>query len=143
MTVRPAKTEDSKKVFEFICDLEKIEFDYSVFDKYYTGNLSDKDNIYLVAVDNAGNIIGYVSCHGQILLHHLSKVFEIQELFVDKEYRNQKVRQLLIQTLEDVLKKNNYNFLEVATNVKRLDTHRFYNKCGFKQTHYKFTKKLQ
>ena len=143
MTIRLAKIDDSNKIFEYICDLEETHFDYSAFEKYYKKNLSDKDNIYLIAIDKTDKIVGYLSCHGQILLHHLSKVFEIQELFVEKEYRNKKVGQLLIRTLENILLKNNYTFLEVATNIKRFETHRFYSKCGFKQTHYKFTKNLQ
>ncbi|MFI5163796.1 MAG: GNAT family N-acetyltransferase [Bacteroidia bacterium] len=143
ITVRPAKTKDSKRVFEFICDLEDTIFDYPVFEQYYLINISNKDNIYLVAINNADKVIGYLSCHGQILLHHVSKVFEIHELFVDRNSRNQKVGQLLIEMLEDILRKNNYTFLEVATNLKRMDTHRFYKKCGFNQSHYKFTKRLQ
>jgi PhnO protein len=143
MTVRPAKTEDAKKVFEFICALEETYYDYTVFENYYARNLSNKDNIYLVAVDETNNVIGYLSCHGQILLHHLSIVFEIQELFVEKEYRNHKVGQLLIETVEKKLKDNNYRFLEVTTNINRSDTHRFYKKCGFNKTHYKFTKILE
>ena len=142
MTIRPANRKDSKKIHEFICELEKTKFNYDLFKKQYVSNLADKDNIYLVAVNKTGHVIGYVGCHGQVLLHHASKVFEIQELFVEKEYRNKKVGQLLIEVLEKNLKNSNYHFLEVTTNRKRVNTLRFYNKCGFTKTHYKFTKTL-
>lgn len=117
-------------------------FDNTVFEKYYVANLENKDNIYLIAVNETDQVIGYLSCHGQILLHHMAKVFEIQELFVKENYRSQKVGQLLIQALEEQLKKEGYRFLEVTANIKRLNTHRFYTKCGFEQTHLKFTKTL-
>jgi (aminoalkyl)phosphonate N-acetyltransferase len=143
MTIRQANMEDSERIFKFICELEETDFDYSIFEKYYKANLTNEDNIYLVAVNNNNMVIGYLSCHGQLILHHLSKVFEIQELFVEKEYRNQQIGQRLIEQLEDILKKKNHSFLEVATNIKRLNTHKFYNKCGFTQSHYKFTKTLK
>ena len=142
MTIRFATQKDSKPIHQFLCALEETEFDYSIFEQYYTINISIKDNIYLVAVNESEQVIGYLSCHGQILLHHLSKVFEIQELFVKEEYRNQKVGQLLIQKLEEQLHNGGYKFLEVTTNVKRLNTHRFYSKCDFEKTHFKFTKTL-
>jgi (aminoalkyl)phosphonate N-acetyltransferase len=143
MTVRSATLKDAQKIWEFICELENTVFDFSTFQQYYKNNLSNNDIIYLVAVNEAGFPVGFISCHGQVLLHHLSKVFEIQELFVSKEHRNNNIGQLLIETLERRLKNSNYHFLEVTTNVKRIDTHRFYAKCGFERTHYKFTKILE
>jgi PhnO protein len=142
MIIRFAKDEDSREIFRLICELEETEFEYVVFEGYYRENICNKDYIYLVAADDGGEVIGYLSCHGQILLHHMAKVFEIQELFVKENYRNQKVGQLLIQSLEEQLKKEGYRFLEVTANIKRLNTHRFYIKCGFVQTHLKFTKTL-
>jgi PhnO protein len=142
MIIRFANEKDSKSIHQFICALEERDFDYTVFEQYFATNISNKDNIYLVAVNETDLVIGYLSCHGQILLHHLSKVFEIQELFVMEEYRNRKVGQLLIKKLEEQLSNSCHKFLEVTTNLKRLNTHRFYSKCGFEKTHLKFTKSL-
>lgn len=133
---------DSNSIFQFICTLEETKLDYPVFRRYYSANLKNKDTIYLVAVNEVNEVIGYLSCHGQILLHHLSKVFEIQELFVKEEYRNMNIGLRLIEVLEEYLRKDGYRFLEVTTNVNRKATHRFYSKCGFEQTHLKFTKTL-
>ena len=141
MTTREALKDDCKTVYKFICELEDTVFIYSDFEQYYFRNIDNPDIIYLVAESN-GIVIGFLSCHGQYLLHHMEKVWEIQELFVHEQYRSKKAGQMLIETIEDILLEKNYRYLEVASNIKRTDAHRFYLKNGFGQTHYRFTKTL-
>jgi (aminoalkyl)phosphonate N-acetyltransferase len=143
MKIRRAELNDSEKIFEFICELENVHFDYEVFLPLYKSNIANTENIYLLAVDESNKILGYISSHGQFLLHHNSKVYEIQELFVDSEYRNQKIGENLVNEVEKIITARGSYFLEVTTNHDRIDTHRFYKKCGFEQTHVKFTKNLE
>ncbi len=137
--VRAARPEDCKSIYDFVCDLEENEFDYSTFESLYLRNISSPENIYLVSEGN-GSISGYISCHGQVLLHHCARVFEIQELFVIQEFRNNGIGQLLVENLESRLSKLDYESLEVTANSKREKTHDFYKKMGFEFTHQKFTK---
>ena len=96
----------------------------------------------MILTDSNNLPIGYISCYGQILLHHCSMVFEIQEFFIKKEYRNQQLGTQLLLALENRLKEINISFLEVSANNIRLQTHRFYEKNGFKETHKKFFKQI-
>lgn len=141
MEIRGALKEDAKTVYRFMCELEDTQFDYSQFEENYFKILDNPNTIYMVAEED-DKVIGLLSCHGQFLLHHMDMVFEIQELYVDEDYRSQKAGQLLIERLEAILKEQGYKFLEVASNIKRTDAHRFYLKNGFGQTHYRFTKTL-
>lgn len=140
ITVRPARNEDVATIFSFINTLEETDFDFLIFQEFYQQNISGKDNIYLVAVDANQQVVGYLSCHGQVLLHHLGKVFEIQEMFVDEQYRSRGIGALLIQSLTAILEQQDYKMLEVTTNIKRTATQEFYRRNGFQQTHLKFTK---
>ena len=70
-----------------MCALEENDFEYAVFENIFTRNISHPENVYLVA-EMDGIISGYISCHGQYLLHHGGLVFEIQELYVKQEFRN-------------------------------------------------------
>ena len=142
MTTRFATQEDVRVVYEFINELEDTVFDYDTFEKYYFQNLENKNNIYLVATDTVKNVIGFCSCHGQMLLHHQCMVFEIQELFVSPDYRDKKVGRFLLQALEDILKQQGHELLEVTSNKRRTEAHRFYINNGFAESHFKFTKKL-
>jgi PhnO protein len=124
----------------FISDLEETHFDYSLFQRQYADNLMDKNNIYRVALDEKEQVVGYISCHGQVLLHHAGKVFEIQELYVEEAYRNKGVGKLLVQSLEEALATEDYRSLEVTVNTRRAKAIEFYKECGFEQTHVKFVK---
>jgi PhnO protein len=138
--VRQAEIQDAKRIFEFLCELEKKTFNYQEFYLNYRNTIFDNNNIYLVAADQNNYVIGYISCHGQILLHHNGMVFEVQELFVLPVYRKHGIGTMLIKALETQLAKREFQCLEVTANVERKDSHDFYLKKGFEQTHYKFTR---
>jgi|SRR5579859_5446992 len=137
--VRRARKTDCKWIYKFICDLEQCIFEYNAFENIYIRNIGNPENIYLVS--EADELIsGYISCHGQFLLHHAGRVLEIQELYVVEEFRSKGIGQLLIQSLESALIDLDYKSLEVTANSKREKTHGFYKKLGFEFTHLKFTK---
>src|SRR4051812_16393111 len=96
--VRHAGANDVEEVYRFVCDLEETIFDPQAFHQYFLYNIEDPKNIYLVAVDEE-EVIGYLSCHGQLLLHHMNWVYEIQELFVDKPYRGNGVGKMLVRAI--------------------------------------------
>ncbi len=141
MNIRPAEKKDAKTIFGFIQELEEAAFDYLLFQQYYAMNLANENYIYLVA-EVGDEVVGYISCHGQILLHHVDKVFEIHELFVKENYRKVNIGKRLVESLEAWLRRKSYRLLEVTPNIKRVHAHRFYVNNGFEQTHLKFTKIL-
>lgn len=140
MEIRLATIADLPSIYAFICDLEEQTFDFDLFQQYYRQNISEKNNIYLVAVDGNQLPVGYISCHGQLLLHHLGMVYEIQEMFVDPLHRGQGIGHQLIEALETRLRDRECRSLEVTTNAKRASTQEFYAACGFAKSHVKFTK---
>ena len=139
--IRKATENDKKIVYDLICQLENTLFEYSIFEKFYLKNLQDSTIIYLIAEDKE-KTLGFLSCHGQPLLHHLSIVYEIQELVVKSEYKGQYIGTKLIEFLERLLSENTTEalLLEVTANKKREQSHNFYKKNGFKETNFKFTK---
>lgn len=139
--IRKASKNDNLAVYDLICQLENTIFEYSIFEKFYLTNLQNPTIIYLVA-EQKGKVIGLLSCHGQPLLHHLSIVYEIQELVITSENRGNNIGIKLIEFLEQLLLKDNQKsiLLEVTANKKRTQSHDFYKKNGFAETHFKFTK---
>lgn len=140
MQIRLANITDLPSIYAFICDLEEQTFDFDLFQRYYRQNISEGNNIYLVAADSNDIPIGYISCHGQLLLHHLGMVYEIQEMFVDPVHRGQGIGSRLLEALETRLRERECRSLEVTTNAKRTATQEFYSSCGFNKSHVKFTK---
>ncbi len=138
--VRNATIDDVDAIYKQICSLSEKSLDPVIFEHYYAKNLRSNDNIYLVA-ESAGSVIGFLSCHGQLLLHHTAPVYEIQELFVEPSYRSAGVGKQLMDALIARLSQREYDSLELTSSIKRVDAHRFYLRYGFAQSHLKFTMK--
>lgn len=140
--IRPAIVHDVDTVFSFISHLEERTFDFNRFKEKYSDNLGREEVIYLVAVNETDDVVGFISCHGQELLHHEGLVFEIQEMYIARNYRDNGIGKALFAALVEKLGKAECESLEVTTHVKRTDAKRFYMKLGFVQTHLKFVKEL-
>ena len=137
--IREARLSDCTFIYGFVCSLEDTEFDFALFQSIFIENLENKHNIYLVALANK-EPVGFLSCHSQLLLHHNSRIGEIQELYVDESFRSKRIGQTLLYQLEIIAIQRGFAGLEVTSNKKRLQAHRFYKKIGFKDSHFKFTK---
>lgn len=140
--IRKAKLADMLTVYEQICDLEGKVLIKNVFQKKFYLNVSNKNIIYLIATLKNKEIVGFISCHIQELLHHDKRVAEIQELYVNKKYRNQGIGRILVNSAFIKLKRKNCESFEVTAKNKRRNTHKFYSKIGLQQSHLKFVKKI-
>jgi (aminoalkyl)phosphonate N-acetyltransferase len=139
--VRPALPFDFKIILSFINQLESTDFTEQELRRIYLNNLSTINNYYWVAT-NENEVVGFVSCHSQNLLHHGGLVGEVQELYVSHEYRGKSVGKLLLDKIKELALRDGFVQLEVATNVHRSLAQNFYAKEGFVQTHHKFVFKM-
>ncbi len=142
ITIDKVTINDLDHIYGFISLLEGKSFDKKKFQKIFSKNISDKNNVYLIARIEKKSV-GFISCHCQHLLHHCSLVGEIQELFVIENYRNLGIGQNLINTLKIVLLEKGVNQLEVTSNLKRDMAKLFYENSGFMHTHRKFVSNLK
>jgi len=141
--IRPVTTTDAHSIWTLVCALEEQIFDYQLLERLLAQNLQQPDYIYLLAEDAQGETYGYISCHGQILLHHMGMVYEIQELVVTSEARGRGIGKQLVDALEEILQTRACTSLEVTSSTRRMDAHRFYDACGFIASHVKFTRQVK
>lgn len=141
ITCSPASLKDREQIYEMISDLEGVSLNKREFNKIFAANIVDSDIFYLAA-RHEGQLIGFAGLHIQKLLHHTGKIAELQELYVSPLNRGQGIGTQLLNKLKSIAKKNGCKNFEVACNLKRVDTHRFYLREGLKQTHYKFVEAL-
>lgn len=139
VTIRPTSLTDGPTIYAFLCELENQPLDRSAFDAIFTRNLNTQTVYYRVA-ELAGEVIGFVSCHVQYLLHHTGLVGEIQELYVRPDCRNLQIGRQLLTALEAELIPAGLASLEVTTNQQRADAIRFYKSLAFRPTHVKLVK---
>lgn len=142
VTIRLATAEDFETIFHFINLLEETVFEKSAQKVLFTANIANPDVIYLLAVTE-NQIVGFLSCHIQNLLHHGGKVGEIQEMFVAENARSLGAGKELIDALKTMAKAKNVLQLEVTSSFKREAAHRFYERENFNFTHKKFVHLLK
>lgn len=141
MEIRKANSNDCKEIFEIINELEYHTLDYSAFKEVF--NLLINSNaltMFVAQID--GKIVGNLNLRIEPQLHHAANVAEVVELAVDLNYRNQKIGSKLFIHAIEYAKNNGCVVINVSSNIKRKDAHRFYQHQGLEITHYTLTKKI-
>ena len=135
--IRKAEKEDVHKVYNLICQLKENKLDKNIFLMKFTKNLKESSIEYWLLEFKLDALltVGFVSIHGNNLLHHDDIVYEIQEFIIDTSHRGKGLGTLLINFISARFGRNP---LELASNKSRINTKKFYEKRGFKNTHNKF-----
>ncbi|WP_166921149.1 GNAT family N-acetyltransferase [Flavobacterium poyangense] len=136
--IRKIESQDLGFVYKSICELENEILDFEIFEEIFNENISNPNNVYLIA-ENEKEYLGFISFHTQKLLHHCGLVGEIQEFFIDKSCRGQGIGRQLIIKIMLYASQNHLKSIEVATNRKRVENVLIYENLGFDLTHNKFT----
>lgn len=66
----------------------------------------------------------------------------IDDLIVNKNYRNKGIGNLLLQNVINYAKEQNCETVELKSNINNEKSHKLYEKLGFKKQHYAFKKVL-
>lgn len=137
MEISVATADQIDEIYKLICELEDQQLCKVDFNNSFLSNILNKDVYYFVAIQK-GCIIGFISLHVQCLLHHTSKIAEIQELIVSEQSQAKGVGHMLFEKAKEVAIENNCLQLEVCCNIKRITSHEFYKRQGMANNHYKF-----
>lgn len=136
--IRKIQNQDLDFVYKSICELENEVFDFEIFSTIFNSNVSNLNNVYLIA-ENENKSLGFISFHTQNLLHHCGLVGEIQEFFIDKNHRGKGIGRKLVDEILKYAEENNLKSIEVTTNKKRIENVAIYENLGFTLSHNKFT----
>ena len=138
-TIRQAVESDATTIKCLLEELENRVFDQAVFDRIYAEYLEAPLTLMQVAIHGEDEMVGFISCKGQSLLHHEGLVFEIQELIVTAAYQGKGIGRKLVAALKPDLARLGAMSLEVTSNKRRKEAHAFYQSVGFLNSHEKFT----
>ena len=140
LTIRKAASEDFDEVYKLICELVGSPvgaISYSSLKEIYQANLlSDIKGQYLAELSD--EIVGFISLTFDMRLSEGGKVAVIDELVVKEKQRSKGIGTALVEYAIMLAKSNCCCMVEVATNLRREDTHRFYEKKGFVKNGYRF-----
>lgn len=139
--IRQASCADLPAVYQLICTLEETVFPKELFTWGYDAMMANPNHVILVA-EAEGRIIGALHLRMEFQLHHCENIAEIMELVVDVKYRSHGIGKQLLAAAETAARKRHCQILEVTSNRKRKKAHKFYQREGMKNTHYKFVKQI-
>lgn len=139
--MRKSEKKDCRAVYDLICDMENKQLPYVVFEEMYQNQLMRED-MYCLIREKDGKVTAMLNLRFEEQLHHCEKIAEIMEFVVDAGYRNAGVGKEVLAEACKVALENGCSQIEVACNQLRKDTHRFYEREGMHNFHYKFSKRL-
>lgn len=140
--IRRAVPTDLEAIYSLICELEDTALPRMAFGNIYIEQLNNKNYVCLVYEED-GKVTGVLNMRYEYQLHHAERISEITEFIIEEAYRDKGIGRQLYEyaCLEAV--KCGCAQIEAASNLKRLDAHRFYLRVGMIKSHYKFTKPLK
>jgi PhnO protein len=138
-TIRHAVESDAAAVKGLLEELENRAFGQAGFDRIFAEYLQTPLTLMKVAVHGEDEIVGFISCKGQSLLHHEGLVFEVQEMVVTSAHQGKGIGRKMVDEICEEVKYLGAKSLEVTSNKRRKEAHAFYQSVGFKNSHEKFT----
>ena len=84
---RKATAEDTKAVYDLICDMEAKLLPYDAFSDIFEKQVMD-DDYYCLLREEDGKVISELNLRFEMQLHHADRIAEIMEFAVDPGYRN-------------------------------------------------------
>lgn len=146
--VRKAKYSDSKDVSRLIKQLEPklTNKDLKKVREIFKAIIEKENYLNKVAIlrnkENREKIIGFISLVFNLAIHDLGLVATINEIVIDKNYRNKKVGSILLENAIGDAESRGCTEMEVSSSMERKDAHIFYKKHGFEEVGKFFALKI-
>lgn len=87
-----------------------------------------------------GDVVGVITWHVTPVLHRPAPVGRITFLQVDEGSQRKGIGRALVEAAEARLAKHGCKLIEVTSNVKLTQAHKFYRALGFERTSFRFAK---
>ncbi len=104
-------------------------------------NFEHKDYRIFVAKEN-NVVIAFAELHFSHFIHEKNKRARLTSFCVDEHFRNKNIGKHFLDFLEEFCFEYNILRIELTSNIKRLDAHRFYEKNGYLFMSKRFYKEI-
>ena len=146
LRIRTASPNDIPILLGLLYDLgrpkPKKDSDVDIFRKLTKNYLKNSDKRILVAEFDAMKIVGMVSLMFLPRLNQTNVELYIPELVVLEKYHGQGIGRKLIESCVSIAKKEKCYRIRLESGNRREESHKFYNRLGFTQSAFSFTKNL-
>lgn len=138
---RKSDQKDCKAIYELICDLEETKLSYDRFSEIYSRQVCD-DRYYCLLCEENNSVIGVLNIRFEEQLHHAERIAEILEFAVNKDYRSRGIGKEMLAKACSIAENKGCLQIEAASSRRRRAAHRFYEREGMQNNHFKYSKRL-
>ncbi|HYV07283.1 MAG TPA: GNAT family N-acetyltransferase [Blastocatellia bacterium] len=138
--IRPATERDAVEIARLLTTLGHSTTVESIVTRW--NEWRGEGNLALVASSPDGALAGLVTLHHMLVLHRPLPVGRITALIVDPSSRGRGIGRALVAAAEEALTRSGCGLLEITSNQRLTDAHRFYERLGYEQTSTRFAKAL-
>ncbi len=137
---RKAEEKDLNKIIQMLADdflgnhRENLEDGIS-YQKAFDEIFADKNN-FLAVVEFENEVIATIHLTlMRFLTRKAVRRMNIESVRVKTKYTNQGIGRYMMQKAIEFAKENDARIIQLTTDKRRLDVHRFYEKLGFEASH--------
>ncbi|HSN15778.1 MAG TPA: GNAT family N-acetyltransferase, partial [Anaeromyxobacteraceae bacterium] len=96
----------------------------------------------VVVAEMDGKVVAVMTLHLTPELHRARPIGRVTALVVDESVRGSGVGAEMMEEAERILREDGAGLLELTSNMRRVDAHRFYERLGYQKTSFRFAKEL-
>jgi len=110
----------------------KQKSNIEIVKKFIQERLDNNESVIFVALDSYDNRpIGFTQLYPKYSSVRVIKNWILNDLYVDKEYRNKAIGKNLIKTVMDFARQSGAKFIELSTAVDNYTAQSLYEQVGF------------
>ena len=141
MIVRNAVSKDYKELMALYDAFMEVDRYASLSKDSFQKVIASKRNFVLIAEDKA-RLAGFITASARIVVRYPQPIMQVDELYVDPDFREHGLGKKLIQAIEDIAYENNWHRIYIESGYKYTIAHKFYEKNGYEKQGYYFKKVL-
>ena len=138
--IRMAKSTDAMALSALLTQLGYPATEVSCAD---TIKAYSKEGYKMLMLEMEGKVTGFISLHSYVTPHLPGATGRITAFCVDEKARGRGLGTRLLEAAEQYFKDFNCFKIEVTSNSKRTETHRYYLNLGYQETSRHFVKFLK
>ncbi|HTM96541.1 MAG TPA: GNAT family N-acetyltransferase [Croceibacterium sp.] len=137
--IRRAELRDAEALARLIGQLGYEASRGEVADRLAT---MDAEGRAVLVAERDGTVIGCLTTSAMRVLHRPAPVGRISMMVVDEALRSQGIGAALVRAAEELLAARGCTMVEVTSNFKRTEAHRFYETLGYERTSVRLAKEI-
>ena len=139
--IRLATMLDASRIQYLIADLG---FDHSTqFIETKLQQLLESNNDIIIVYEQDAKVVGLITLHFAVQLAFAGDIMSIGYMVVDEACRGEQVGKKLEEYAYKIAQQKKCSLIEVYSQAKRVDAHRFYERQGYVVTEKFFSKEVE